>query len=167
MIRNPRTGQTMRFAPGAGDSLVIETVNPPAQVHEPQHVHPCQVSHVRMVSGCLRFTVDGAERDLGPGEELTIPAGVPHRFANHGDVDAVAVQEFRPALRTEEFFRTYFALAERGEIGDSGRPSLLRMAILGPRFAREIRVTTPPWPVQRITFAVLAPIARLRGYGRS
>jgi hypothetical protein len=40
------------------------------------------------------------------------------------------------------------------------------MAILGPRFAREIRVTTPPWLVQRVTFALLAPLARLLGYRR-
>lgn len=28
----------------------------------------------------------------------------------------------------------------------------------------EIRVVSPPWPVQRVAFAVLAPLARLRGY---
>lgn len=37
------------------------------------------------------------------------------------------------------------------------------MALLGPAFANEIRVVRPPWPVPRVAFALLAPIARLRG----
>ena len=64
----------MRFSSGVGDSLVIETVNPPAQVHEPQHVHPCQVSHVRREDTRddtirLKVSGDGETLDLiGPHE---------------------------------------------------------------------------------------------------
>ena len=93
-----------------------------------------------------------------------LSAGVPHHFSNDGDEDAVAVQEFRPALRTRQFFETYFGLAERGELDDKGMPSLLRLAVLGPAFANEIRMTKPPWALQRLAYALLGPIARLRGY---
>jgi len=44
------------------------------------------------------------------------------------------------------------------------RPSLLRSALLGPAFAEEIRLVSPPWPLQRAAHALLGPIARLRGY---
>lgn len=57
-----------------------------------------------------------------------------------------------------------FDLARRGELDEHGMPSLLRLAVLAPAFADEIRVVSPPWPVQRTAFALLAPIARLRGY---
>jgi quercetin dioxygenase-like cupin family protein len=155
----------MRFLPGAqgGDVLRIESVNPPTAVPEPEHVHPFQESRAEVLSGTLRFVVDGTERRLGPGESITIPAGTPHHFLNDGEDDAVSIQEFRPALRTADFFRTFFALAERGELDDSGMPSLLRMSLLAPAFGDEIRVVRPPWWVQRAIFAVLAPIARLRG----
>ena len=128
------------------------------------HVHPRQESSVEVVSGSLRFVVDGTEHRLGPGDALTIPAGVPHNFVNDGNVDAVAMQAFRPALRTEAFFRVWFDLSRRGEIGASGMPSLLRLAVLAPEFGDEIRVARPPWLVQRAVFALLAPVARLRGY---
>jgi hypothetical protein len=36
--------------------------------------------------------------------------------------------------------------------------------VLGPQFADEIRIVSPPWPVQRAVCALLAPIARLRGH---
>jgi hypothetical protein len=57
-----------------------------------------------------------------------------------------------------------FHLAQRGELDERGMPSLLRLAVLVPEFADEIRVVSPPWPAQRAIFALLAPLARLRGY---
>jgi quercetin dioxygenase-like cupin family protein len=147
-----------------GELLRMETTNPPGGDAEPLHVHPRQESRAEMVAGTLRFAVGGADRLLGPGDAITIPPGVPHIFLNDGDEDAVAIQEFRPALRSERFFRVYFDLAARGELDERGMPSLLRLGLLGPAFAEEIRVVSPPWPLQRAAYAVLGPIARLRGH---
>jgi quercetin dioxygenase-like cupin family protein len=167
-IRNPRTGQRMRFlltaAETDGELLRIETANPPSGVFEPVHVHPHQESRAQVVSGTLRFVVNGQERLLGPGEAITIPANTPHHFANDGTEAAVAIQDFRPAMRTAEFFDTYFRMAERGELDEQGKPSLLRSALLGPAFSDEIRLVSPPWPLQRAAYALLAPIARIRRY---
>jgi quercetin dioxygenase-like cupin family protein len=167
-ITNRRTGQVMRFLEGSQDPaaplLRMETVNPPTGVSEPTHVHPRQESRARVISGELCFEVAGELERVGPGDELVIPANVPHRFWNEGPGDAEAVQEFRPALNIADFFRTYFELANSGEVADDGKPSMLRMAAEGPRFGDAIRVTSPPWWAQRVAFAVLGPIAKLRGY---
>ena len=167
-IHNPRTGQRTRFLRTAADTngalLRLETVNPPTAMPEPVHVHPRQESRAHVISGTLRFDVDGERRRLGPGDGLTIPAGTPHHFVNDGNEDAVAIQEFRPALRTAELFDVLFDLARRDELDERGMPSLLRLAVLAPAFADEIRVASPPWPLQRAAFALLAPIARRRGY---
>lgn len=160
-IYNPRTGQRMRFLATDHDLLRIETTNPPTGVAEPLHVHPRQETSAQVLSGSLRFKVDGEECHLGPGDSITIPAGVPHHFWNDGDQDAVAIQEARPALKLADFFETYFDLAARGEVDEHGKPSLLRYSLLGPQFADEIRVVSPPWPVQRALFALLGPVARL------
>jgi quercetin dioxygenase-like cupin family protein len=166
-ILNPRTGQRMRFLQTAADTdgalLQIESVNPPTGVPEPEHIHPHQESRAAVINGTLRFSVDGEDRRLGPSDTITIPAGTPHYFVNDGDEDAVCIQEFRPALRSADFFTTLFELAERGKLDKRGMPSLLTLALLGPMYANEVRATSPPWPVQRAAFAVLAPIARLRG----
>jgi mannose-6-phosphate isomerase-like protein (cupin superfamily) len=170
-IRNPRTGQRMRFLDPGDESaealLRIESVNPPTAVPEPEHVHPHQESRAQVVSGSLRFTVEGRERRLGPGDAIVLPAGTPHFFANDGAEDAVSIQEFRPALRTAALFRTLFALAEHGRINERGMPSLLSLAVLGPEFADEIRATSPPWALQRAVFTLLGPLARLRGANTS
>lgn len=167
-IHNPRTGQTMRFLVTAQESsgalLRIETTNPPTGLEEPRHVHPRQESRAEVRSGRLRFVVDGETRTVGPGEAITIPAGVPHCFASDGPGAAVAIQEFRPALRTQAFFEHWFDLAARGELDEHGNPPLLRAAVSAPAFGDEIRLARPPWPVQRALFAALAPLARRRGY---
>ena len=41
------------------------------------HTHPhCQSTYV--LSGCFRFTVDGRDVDVGPGDTLSFPSGMPH-----------------------------------------------------------------------------------------
>jgi quercetin dioxygenase-like cupin family protein len=168
-LHNPRTGQRMRILLSGeetgGARLRIESVNPPHGVLEPVHVHPRQESSAEVRSGTLRFVVAGRERRLAAGDTITIAPGVAHTFVNDGDDEAVSVQEFRPALRSAEFFATYFGLAQRGELDEQGRPSMLRFAALGPAFADEIRLVRPPWVVQRAVFALLGPFARRRGYG--
>jgi len=163
-IFNPRTGQRMRFEGVAGgDLLRIETTNPPGPA-EPEHVHPKQESSAEVVAGVLHFSVRGAVRSVGPGEKIVIPAGTPHYFWNGGEEAVRAIQEVRPALRTEAFFRTYFALARDGKTDAQGMPPLLQLVALVPAFGDEIRPTRPPWPVLRLLAAVLGPLARLRGY---
>jgi quercetin dioxygenase-like cupin family protein len=162
-IVNPRTGQRMRFLPGDGASLEIETVNPPGSP-EPEHVHPYQESSAAVRAGALHFSVRGRVRVVRAGERIAIPPNTPHSFWNAGEEDARALQEFRPALRTEAFFRTYFGLARDGKLDERGMPALLQLAVLVPAYADVIRPTHPPWPVLRALTLVLAPIARVRGY---
>jgi quercetin dioxygenase-like cupin family protein len=164
-IFNPRTGQRMTFletpAETGGEILRIDSVNPPSDALEPEHVHPKQTSGARVLSGTLRFWVAGSKRSVGPGEEIWIPPNTPHRFWNDGDVEARSIQEFRPALDIEGFFRRLFALAQHGRVGRNGLPGPLDAALLIADFGDEIRLTSPPWPAQRAFAVLVAPIARL------
>jgi mannose-6-phosphate isomerase-like protein (cupin superfamily) len=166
-MTNPRTGQQMLLlltgAETDGELLRIECVNPASAVDEPEHCHPVQESRAEVISGTLRFRVAGEVQEVRAGETHTISAGVPHSFGNYGDEEARWIAEFRPALRTDAFFERLFDLAARDELNEHGMPSLLQLAVSVPAFAQEIRVTRPPWLVQRIVFALLGPIARLRG----
>jgi quercetin dioxygenase-like cupin family protein len=163
-IHNPRTGQRMTFVTDEPEVLEIDTLNPPSDQHEPEHVHPKQESGARVTSGALVFEVDGVQRRVTAGESIEIPANTPHRFWNDGTEDAHAVQWFRPALKTRAFFETLFALARDDKLDERGMPSLLQIAVMIPEFSDEIRPTRPPWLVQKAAAAVLGPVARRRGY---
>ncbi|HKG26725.1 MAG TPA: cupin domain-containing protein [Thermomicrobiales bacterium] len=167
-IVNPRTGQRMIFRQTARDTngalLQIETVNPPHGSAEPEHVHVRQESSAEVLAGALHFRVRGEVRVVRAGEKIVIPPNTPHNFWNEGEEEARAIQEFRPALRTEDFFETLFGLARDGKLDEKGMPSLLQLAVMVPAFGEEIRPTSPPWPLLRAITWFLGPIARLRGY---
>jgi len=145
--------------------LRIDSINPPVEGEpEPEHVHPHQESGAELISGSLRFRVDGRERSLGPGDRITVPPNTRHNFWNDANEEAHSIQWFRPSLEIAAFFETFFALAQQGRLNEKGLPSVLQIAAMSSSFSDEVRVTRPPWPVQRVVLGALAPIARRRGY---
>lgn len=174
LIVNQRTGQRMRFidpdggdhpvAPGRSQTLRIECWSPASEEREPNHTHPEQVSGFEIISGELAFWVDGKEFRAGPGETVTIPPAMNHRFWNPTDTEAHYVGTFEPALDTRHFFEVLFRLANEGKLGKGGMPKPLHLPVLFQAFGREIRPTSAPWPLTRLTIAALAPVAALRGY---
>lgn len=167
-IVNPRTGQSVRFVQtardSAGERLVLDCVSPASREREPEHVHPHQENIFEVHGGALRFRINGTERVIGPGERVAIPPGVPHHFWVEGEEEARYRQEFRPALNTEAFFEVLFGLARDGKLNAHGMPPFLMLGVFGQAFWEEIRVTRPPAWIQRLTYAVLAPVGRAFGY---
>src|SRR5215216_1560704 len=167
-IVNPRTGQRLVFLETGeendGELVRIDSYNPPTGVPEPEHIHPFQESGAEVLSGSLRFSVGGEQRSVKAGESITIPANTPHNFWNDGEEEAHAVQWLRPALKADSFFESFFGLAQDGKLNDKGLPPLLQLAVGVAHFGDEIRLTSPPWRVQRVLFGALAPIGRLFGY---
>jgi hypothetical protein len=143
--------------------LLRQEEHSPPGPFEPVHVHPEQLSTAEVLSGSLLFVVKGRESRVNAGERIEIPPNTPHTFRNDGQDEVNWIGEFRPALRIAEFFETLFVLSQRGELDEHGMPSILQIALLVPVFAREIRLVPPPGAVQRLVFALLAPIARLKG----
>ncbi|HMG67253.1 MAG TPA: cupin domain-containing protein [Chitinophagaceae bacterium] len=168
IITNSRTGQTMRFlktgAETKGELLQIDCISPPTSVKEPEHIHPFQENKFEIISGNCNFSIDGNEHIAKPGEVVSIPPNVRHHFWNAGDTDVHYIQEFRPALKIMNFFETLFALARDGKLNEKGIPNLFHMSIILLAYKNEIRVTKPPWSVQNITYKILAPIGKLKGY---
>lgn len=162
-ITNPRTGQRMVFLETGGEVVWIDTFNPPTAVPEPEHVHPFQESGAEVLSGSLRFRVASEEKLVKTGESITIPAGTPHYFWNDGQEEAHCVAWFRPALKIDRFFESFFGLAHDGKLNEQGLPSLFQLAVSVPHFGNEIRLTSSPWPIQRVIFGLLSPIGKALG----
>jgi quercetin dioxygenase-like cupin family protein len=148
-----------------GALFQVESFNPAHSPAEPEHTHPFQESSCKVLTGTLRFRINGVEQTVKAGETVTIPPGIPHNFWNDGDVEAHAIQEFRPALNSEDFFVTYFALARDGKLNESGMPkSMLHLAVLMTAYDKVGRATKPPRFLQQLVMWTLAPLGRLAGY---
>jgi len=167
-ITNKRTGQVMLFlktgAETKGELLQIDCVSPPSAMREPEHIHPFQENKFEILSGSCTFSIDGKEQLAKVGETVTIAPNVRHLFWNSGNVDARYIQEFRPALTIAEFFNTFFALSRDGKLNEQGIPNFFHASIIMLAHNKDIRVISPPWPIQYLTYKVLAPLGRLMGY---
>ena len=163
------TGEHFAFRKTARDTggqlLRIEALVEPRGFAAAEHVHPKQDERFEILSGAFRYRVDGVEREAGPGEVVEIPKGSPHVWENAGGEDLHMILEFRPALGTEEFFKSYFGLGQDGMTDlKTGLPNLIRMAVLLQEFRDEIHLAKPPLLAQRIVFGTLALVGRLLGY---
>lgn len=167
-IINTRTGQVMIFlktsAETKGELLQIECFSPATVEREPEHIHPLQENSFKIISGSCIFCADGKEQVVGPGQSINIPANVPHHFWNAGDTTAHYIQEFKPALKIDRFFETFFALARDGKLNKRGIPNFFHVSVIGLAHKDEIRLTNPPWALQYIIYKILAPFAKLMGY---
>jgi quercetin dioxygenase-like cupin family protein len=168
VLENPITGQRIVFHRTSedtdGELLEIESVyTKPSPSRPPAHYHPAQEEIFRVLAGELHAARGGRQRTLREGETLVVVEGIRHEM--WAEEAGVHVNwQTRPALRTEAFFETVFGLAAEGKVNEKGVPSLLQSAVIAQAFADEFRLAKPPWPIQRLLFAVLAPLGRLLGY---
>ena len=167
-IENPVTGETMTFLQTAEDTngellQILLQVKPGGFVAAP-HTHPQQDEHFLVKSGTLRLRVGKDEKLLTSGQEGVVPAGIPHVWRNGGEDELEALVEFHPALRTQDFFSTFFALNRAGLTNKKGLPNMLQIAATLQRYRKELYIAGPPIILQKALFTILAPIARLFGY---
>jgi quercetin dioxygenase-like cupin family protein len=166
-LENPASGERITIrqtsAQTGGELLAIDLELPAGRkVPGPLHVHPLQEERFEVVSGTMRFTMGREKIVAGPGEVVTVPAGVKHDFANAGDEDALVRVEIRPALQMERMFETAIALAEQGRTWLGGIPKPLDLAEFAIEFQDEVQGAFPPFWLQRVLLAPLARLARLR-----
>jgi quercetin dioxygenase-like cupin family protein len=165
-IENPVTGERIVFREGMGDPaaevLAFDFfVRPGGGVFVP-HMHEHQTETIRVVQGRLVCGMPGAVREVGPGEGVTFQPGEGHVLHAVGPDEVKAYVEFRPAGGAESFLRNYFGLCRDGKSTDKGDLPLAQIALLMPKHGNWR--ADIPLLAQRLLFAVLEPIAWLRGY---
>ncbi len=95
---------------------------------------------------------------------MRVSPGQPHFWWNAGDGDAELSVEFRPALRTEDFFDSFFRLAREGETGKNELAGFLQtMAMLRELGDSHPYLVRPPIPMRKVAASLLGRVARLLG----
>ena len=103
----------------------------------PRHVHHAQDEWFYVLQGAYRMVVGEERFDLGPGDSLLAPRGVPHVWAHIGEGLGRLLVGFQPAGQMEAFFT---ALARAG---DAPSPETLRRLLN----AHGMTALGPPLPV--------------------
>ena len=108
------------------------------------HVHPAQEERFEIVSGTMKFRMDGKKIVAGPGETVVVPAGARHKFANGGDEDVQVRVRSRPAMKMEDLLENTIALAKEGKTNRKGMPKPVHLALFVREYEHEVRAPFPP-----------------------
>jgi hypothetical protein len=130
-------------------------------------VHDVCAEHLEIKAGRIMFVLDGQERAVGAGEQVTVLPGTWHRWSNPGEDEVLIRVRIEAAMRFEEAILVSWGLCADGHTNADGRPSPLLGALLATRYRREIRYRQPPDAVQKLLFPPLAALARLLGRERA
>lgn len=167
-IENPKSGERITFRKVAEGTVEErfegELLLAPHGYGPPEHVHPNIKEAFVVRSGTLSATVAGQARKLGPGEELVVTPGVPHRWWNDTGEPVDLSFVVQPALRWDRFLENVFALVHMGKSDDRGVPGPLRMSRILQNHWDVVYLARPPLAVQKPVIAVLGVVARLLGY---
>jgi quercetin dioxygenase-like cupin family protein len=87
----------------SGGLGVFELTVPPGAHVPPPHSHTHNEEFVYGLEGSLRYAVDSASRELGPGDWMSTPRGSVHSFRNEGTRPARALVVLTPDIGAQYF----------------------------------------------------------------
>lgn len=151
----------LRRVPGTtGERVEGENVASPG-AGPPMHVHHRQVESFTVQRGRMGYQRLGeAAQVAGPGETVTFPAGVAHRFWNPGPDDLHCTGFVEPADNVEYFLGEIFASARRR---GRGVPDPFDAAWLSWRYRDEFALVEIPALVRRLVFPLVVAVGTLLG----
>jgi mannose-6-phosphate isomerase-like protein (cupin superfamily) len=130
------------------------------------HIHPETDEIFTVNSGRVMVMVDGQEHFASEGQSITVPKGASHFFRNAFDGDTHLTVTFVTAQQHLRFFLNLARWTSEcpGYFKADGSVKLLPIALGLHAFRDHLYIAGPPVLVQKLLFAVLAPVARLLGY---
>jgi len=168
IIENKILGDKAKFLITAEDSkgevMKGELWIKPFGQGPPLHYHPVQSETFEVISGKLGIEEEGKKMVFGPGEKYTIQPNKAHKWFNAGEEELYMVAELRPALKTEFFLESMYALAQQGKVNKVGLPGTLQFAAILNECPGELYVVGPPIFAQKFMAKVVGRFAKLMGY---
>lgn len=145
-----------------GDKLRMKLEFAPGADGPPPHIHTEFDELYAVEEGKIDLEVDGETHTLGPGEELNIPKGVPHKPSNPYEERAV----IHDAVISEQFMvylDQAYKFMDENEKNTKTHRMILQISLLNKYFDSFL-AEGPPVFVQKILNFCLRPLARLLGY---
>lgn len=170
-LRNSFNGETFIFAhplddPAAASIDVILDHGGSGGGNALVHVHPRADETFKVTRGALEVVIRGVSTIVNAGSSATVPRGAPHYFKNGVDAETRFTVTFEPAQQHMRFFANFGLICERHPewFSAAGDPPLMAMALKFHLYRDHMYLAVAPIWLQKVLFALLAPVARLRGY---
>jgi quercetin dioxygenase-like cupin family protein len=103
----------------AGGSVsIFEFDIPPGATFPVPHRHDGYDETIYGLEGTMTWTVGEASNDVGPGDALFIPRGVPHRYVNTAGATVRELAIVTPGVLGAAYFRKLEAVVGSGDRGE-------------------------------------------------
>ncbi|MCF3108225.1 cupin domain-containing protein [Niabella sp. CC-SYL272] len=167
-ITHPQVGDTVTFLKTAAETngtyTLVEVVLLPGGGND-LHYHVDYIEIFEVLEGVLGVQCGKAEQYLNPGDTVTIPKKMVHRFFNKSSRHPVKFRvTIQPARHFEVMLRIAYGLAVDGKTNKKGLPHIWHLAILFQK--GESYLPGLPLRIQKSVFGILARIARIKGVHR-
>lgn len=159
------TGDRIRYLEVSEENFRVLLIRGPGNFSLGEHYHTLQTESFEVLSGQARYIAGGQEGVIKAGEKVSFPPRTPHINPwNDGEDELQIIQSLSPALDFDVFHLNIIRSAAKGYIRRDGSTKLLAQAVALHETKSKVYTTKLPEAVQRVLFAVLAPIGRLLGY---
>ncbi len=130
------------------------------------HRHPGQVETFALISGSLTVKIGRQKRSVAAGEDVAVPVGTAHAWANTGDQPAHVIVRLTPSYLIEDFFDAFCRIASTGHANKLGLPkNPLQFAVLIDRHRDEFALPSPlAQAVAGPAVRALAVVGRAAGF---
>lgn len=164
---HPVTGDRIRYLEVGGEACRIELTRRPGKWSLGEHIHTVQTEAFEVIAGHAKYTANGVEGTLEAGQKVSFPPGTPHINPwNAGTDELRIIQSVSPALDFDVLHETlYVAYPQKGLVKPDGTPRFLPQCLAMHATRSKTYSAGLPQGLQRVLFAVLAPVGRLLGYG--
>jgi quercetin dioxygenase-like cupin family protein len=163
ILENPVTGESLQVLESNAQTFKARYALRPHGEIAGEHVHPHREQLISVLAGELHVRIEGEHRIVRAGETALVPPGARHFQWNPSDVEAIVVEEIRPAGRMHDFFKVLFGLARDGKTDAQGYPPPMLAAALFSEFKDSVR----PAPLGvRLMITMLRPLAQAIGQRR-
>jgi mannose-6-phosphate isomerase-like protein (cupin superfamily) len=162
-LENRHTGEVLEVRRLQRDGEEVFELRGTLAAHRegpPMHIHHLEDEEGRVTAGRLSAIVGGKRVDVGPGQTVLLPKGVPHRWWNEGDQPLVFEGHTRPAVDLDRYLQAVFEVLNAGA---PNRPPMFYLAHVALRHRRTQSVLVMPRPVQAVLFRVVVALGTLLG----
>jgi quercetin dioxygenase-like cupin family protein len=129
----------------------------------PNHFHVSQDETFEILSGCLTLWLEGEEKTIKPGEQFTLPKGIPHNHYNNSDEEVVYLHRVEPAMDFDYFLENLVGLASDGK-SKGGSFGLVQELVTLRYLEGKTYLADMPLGIQKLLMQIVGPIGRLLGY---
>lgn len=162
-LENRHTGEELEIRRAMRDGVEVFELRgslPPHREGPPRHIHHHEDEEGYVTGGMVAVELGGQRLDVGPGQRLKLPRGVPHRWWNQSDSTLTFEGWVTPAVDLDRYLEAVFEVMNAGS---PNRPPLFYLAHVALRHRKTQTVLAMPGPLQAIVFRVAVLLGTLLG----